>query len=130
MKVPRSLQESECGRVGRKAEERGGRLGPLACSLVEVGPVVRTLDVDSPHTLDPLSLPLLVLIQVMGAPGCSTCGLQERIVRSPAILGLIQQNIQGLLINTGFRELNLCPHKTQGKHVSMGHTQPTTLATT
>lgn len=84
-------------------------------SLVEVGPVVRALDVDAPHALDTLPLPFLVLVQVVGAPGRPTCGLQECIVRSPAILGLVQQNVQGLLIDSGFRELHLRPHKAQGR---------------
>lgn len=87
----------------------------LVCSLVQVGPVVRALDVDPSHTLDPFPLPLLVFVQVVGAPRGPTSGLQERIVRSPAILGLIQQNIQGLLINPGFRELHLHPHEIRGR---------------
>lgn len=85
----------------------------LACSLVEVGPVIRALDVDPPHTLDPLSL--LVFIQVVRATSCPTCGFQERVVRSSAVLGLVQQNIEGLLINPGLWELHLHSHKTQGR---------------
>jgi hypothetical protein len=78
---------------------------------VEVGPVIWALDMDPPHALDPLPLPLLVLVQVMRTSSCPARGLQEGIVRSSAILGLVQQDIQGLLINAGFRELNLCPTK-------------------
>lgn len=78
----------------------------LARSLVEVGPVIWTLDVDPPHSFNPLPFSFLVLVQVMGASSCSTCGLEECIVRSSAILGLVQQNVQGLLINAGFGELN------------------------
>lgn len=89
-------------------------MGAPTRSLVEVGPVVGALDVDPPHALDPLPLPLLILVQVVGAPSCPTCGLQERVVRSPAILGLVQQNVQGLLVDPGFRELHLRPHKAQG----------------
>lgn len=87
--------------------QREGRRQACPGSLVEVGPVVWALDVDPPHSLDPLPFPLLVLIQVMRASSCPTRGLQEGIVRSSAILGLIQQDIQGLLINAGFREFNL-----------------------
>lgn len=93
----------------------------MACSLVEVGPVIWALDMDPPHSLDPLSLSLLVLVQVMRASSCPARGLQECIVRSSAVLGLIQQDIQGLLINAGFGELNLCPHKIHGKKVSKLH---------
>ena len=75
---------------------RWGAAGAPTRSLVEVGPVVRALDVDPPHALDPLPFPLLVLVQVVGAPGRPTRGLQECVVRSPAILGLVQQNVQGL----------------------------------
>lgn len=96
-----------------EGQEEGS--GPLACSLVEVGTVVGPLDVDPSNTLDPLPLPLLIFVQVVGAPSRPTCGLQECIVRSPAVLGLIQQNIQGLLINPGFRELHLHAHKIQGR---------------
>lgn len=86
----------------------------LARSLVEVGPVVGALDVDPPNSLYPLPFPLLVLVQVMGASSRPACGLQECIVRSSAVLGLIQQNVQGLLIDAGFGELNLCPPNTVG----------------
>lgn len=82
----------------------------LARSLVEVGPVIWTLDVDPPHSFNPLPFSFLVLVQVMGASSCPTCGLEKCIVRSSAILGLVQQNVQGLLINAGFGELNLCPN--------------------
>lgn len=74
-------------------------------SLVQVGPVIRALDVDPPHALD--ALPLLVLLQVVGAPCSPSCGFQEGIVRPPPILGFVQKNVQGLLVNSGFWELHL-----------------------
>lgn len=83
--------------------------GWLACSLVEVGPVIRALDMDPPHTLDPFAL--FILIQVVGAACGTTSSLQKCIVGASAILSLIQQNIQGFLINAGLRELHLCSQK-------------------
>lgn len=98
---------------GGRGRAEGGQL-VLARSLVEVGPVVGALDVDPPNSLYPLPFPFLVLVQVMGASSRPACGLQECIVRSSAVLGLIQQNVQGLLIDAGFGELNLCPPKHSG----------------
>lgn len=72
---------------------------------MQVGPVIGALDVDPPHALDALAL--LVLLQVVGAPCSSSRGFQEGIVRPPPILGFVQQNVQGLLVNSGFWELHL-----------------------
>lgn len=114
-RCPKACTGSEGAGAGA---EGGQKAGCSACSLVEVGPVIWALDMDPPHALDPLPLSLLILVQVMRASSCPACGLQEGIVRSSAILGLVQQDIQGLLINAGFGELNLCPHKIHGRNVS------------
>lgn len=123
--VRRNPSEERRGGGRRRREEAGGRRqGRSASSLVQVGPVVWALDVDPPHTLDPLPLPLFVLIQVVRAARCPAGGLQERIVRSSAVLGLVQQNIEGLLINPGLWELHLHSHNTQVRFVSITHCPP------
>lgn len=47
-----------------------------------------------------------------GASGCPVCGLHECIITLLAILDFIQQNIQSLFLNSGFRKfyLGLCLH--------------------
>lgn len=72
---------------------------------MQVGPVIGAFDVDPPHTLD--ALPLLVLLQVVGASCSPSCGFQEGIVRPSPVLGFVQKNVQGLLVNSGFWELHL-----------------------
>lgn len=81
--------------------------GRASRSLVQVGPVVGSLDVDPPDPLDPLPLSLLIFVGVVGTPGCSARGFQQCVVGSSAVLGFIEQNIQCLLVDPGFGELNL-----------------------
>lgn len=57
-----------------KGKGAGERLSLLACSLVEVGPIVGPLDMNPPHTFNPLPLPFFVFIQVMGSSSCPACG--------------------------------------------------------
>ena len=124
-----SGRRPEAGR--NRSEQQGRRVeegSSLSCSLVEVGAVVRPLDVNPPHTPDPLPLSLLVFIQVVGASRRPACGLQKCVVRSSAVLGLVQQNIEGLLINPGLWELYLHSHRTQGRGVSITRPPPTSTS--
>lgn len=71
-----------------------------------VSAVIRALDVDPPHSFNALSL--FVFIDVVGTPCGTPCGLQQCIVRSTAILRLIEQDVEGLFIDASLWELNLC----------------------
>lgn len=79
--------------------------GETAGSLVVVSAVIRALDVDPPHSFNALSL--FVLVDVVGTPCGAPCGLQQCIVRSTAILRLIEQDVEGLFIDASLWELNL-----------------------
>lgn len=81
--------------------------GRASCSLVQVGPVIGSLDVNPPDPLDPLPLSILIFLGVVGTPCCSARGFQQCVVGPSAVLGLIEQNIQCLLVDPGFGELNL-----------------------
>ena len=80
-----------------------------------VGAVIGTLDVDPPDPLD--ALPLLVLVQVVRSPGCATRCLQQGVVGTPAVLRLVQEDVQGLLIDSGLGELNLRRQEQPSKSV-------------
>lgn len=70
-----------------------------------VSAVIRALDMDPPHSFN--ALPLFVLVHVVGTTCSAPCGFQQRIVRSAAILRLIQQDVKGLFIDASLWELNL-----------------------
>lgn len=70
-----------------------------------VSAVVGSFDVNPANALD--TLPLLILIEMMRSTCGAPCSLQESIVWTSAIVGLIQQDVEGLLINSGFGELHL-----------------------
>lgn len=58
----------------------------------------------------------------MGATSCPSCGFQERVVGSPPVLGLVQQNVQCLLVNSGFWELHLpAPRETRSLSAITSH---------
>ncbi|KAF3850863.1 hypothetical protein F7725_012635 [Dissostichus mawsoni] len=57
------------------------------------------------NSLDSISL--IVLIQMMRSSCSAPCGLQQGIVWTPPIMGLIQEDVEGLLIDSCFRELHL-----------------------
>lgn len=107
--LDRSCTAWSCCRAAPSPELRGS-----PGSLVQVGPVIGALDVDPPHALD--ALPLLVLLQVVGAPCSPSRGFQEGIVRPPPILGFVQKNVQGLLINSGLWELHLAAKEEKVTH--------------
>lgn len=95
----------------RPREARGAR------SLVVVSAVVRSFDVNSANSLD--ALPLLVLIEMVRSTCGAPCGLQEGIVWASAIVGLVQQDVEGLLINSGFWELYLPEEREQHNQASV-----------
>jgi len=53
------------------------------------------------------SLSLFILIQMIRSSCSAPCGLQQGIVRTPPIVGLVQEDVEGLLIDSCLRELNL-----------------------
>lgn len=57
-------------------------------SLVVVSAVVGSFDVNPTNSFDSFSL--LVLIQMMRSACCTPCSLQQGIVRTSTIVGLIQ----------------------------------------
>lgn len=67
--------------------------------------VVRPLDVNPTDSLDSFSL--FVLVQVMRSARGAPCGLQQGVVWTPPIMGLVQEDVEGLLIDTSLWELNL-----------------------
>lgn len=73
--------------------------------LVVVSAIVRPLYVDATNSLD--AFPFLVLIQMVGSPCSAPCCLQKGIVRASPVLGLIQEDVESLLVDPGLRELNL-----------------------
>src|SRR3712207_7261432 len=58
-------------------------------------------------TTEIYTLSLHDALPICGAFGCPTYSLQERIIKFLTILDFIQQNIQSLLINPGFRTFYL-----------------------
>lgn len=81
-----------------------------------VSAVIRSFDMNPANSLDPFSL--LILIQMMRSPCCTPCGLQQGIVWTSPIMGLIQEDVEGLLIDTSLWELNLAETQsvTQGAY--------------
>ena len=63
--------------------------------LVVVCAVVGPLDVDPAHPVNAL----LIFVQVVRVAGGTPCGLQRSVVRTPPVLGLIQQDVEGLLVD-------------------------------
>lgn len=74
-------------------------------SLVVMRAVVRSLDVDPAHALDTFTL--LILIQVVRASCSAPCRLQQCVVGSAAVLTLVQQDVQRLLVDPRLGELHL-----------------------
>ena len=74
-----------------------------------------SFDVDSAHPLDTL----LVLVQVVRAACSAPGGLQQGVVRTPAVLRLVQQDVQGLLIDACLRKLNLREQGVTLPHLSL-----------
>lgn len=74
-------------------------------SLMVVCAVIGALDVNPTDPLDSISL--LVLVQMMRTSCSAPCCLQQGIVWTPSIMWLVQQDVEGLLIDPGLRELNL-----------------------
>jgi len=72
---------------------------------VVVRAVVGSFDMNPTNSLDSISL--LVLVQVMRAACSAPCGLQQGVVRTPPIVGLVQEDVEGLLIDACLRELHL-----------------------
>lgn len=68
--------------------------------------IIRSLDVDPAHTVDTFTL--LILIQVVRASRSTPCRLQQRVVGPAAVLTLVQQDVQRLLIDPCLGELHLC----------------------
>ena len=77
----------------------GDGFGPRPSSwlLVVVGAVIGPFDVNASDPLDTFSL--LVLVQVVGAAGRAPRGLQEGVVRAAPVLGLVQQDVEGPLVD-------------------------------
>ena len=71
--------------------------------LVVVCAIIGPLDVDP---TDPVNA-LLVLVQVVRAASGTPRSLQQSVVRTPPILGLIQQDVEGLLVDSCLREFHL-----------------------
>ena len=67
--------------------------------------VIGSFDMNSTNPLNSFSL--LVLIQMIRSSCSASCGLQQGIVWTPPIMGLIQKDVEGLLIDACLRELNL-----------------------
>lgn len=107
--VQRAASSDTKNTLGRKGQSwlRAGGKGPAhrSRSLVQMSAVIGALDVDPADPLDALTL--LVLLQVVGAPGCPPGGLQQRIVGTSAVLGFVEQDVQGLFVDSGFWEFNL-----------------------
>lgn len=78
--------------------------------------VIRSFDMNPANSLDSFSL--LILIQMMRSPCCTPCGLQQGIVWTSPIMGLIQEDVEGLLIDSSLWELNLAETQsvTQGAY--------------
>lgn len=60
-------------------------------SLVVVSTVIGSFDMNPTNSLDSLSL--FILIQVMRSSCCTPCSLQQGIVWTPPIVGLVEQYI-------------------------------------
>lgn len=74
-----------------------GLLAVVVCAVV--GP----LDVDLTHPVNAL----LVFVQMVRADGGNPRGLQQSVVGTPPVLGLVQQDVEGLLVDSRLRELHL-----------------------
>lgn len=72
-------------------------------SLVVVSAVIRSFDMNPTNSLNPL----LVLIQMMRSSCGAPCGLQQGIVWTPPIVGLVQKDVKGLFIDSSLWELHL-----------------------
>lgn len=71
--------------------------------LVVVCAIVGPLDVDP---ADPVNA-LLVLVQVVRSASGTPRSLQQSVVWTPPILGLIKQDVEGLLVDSCLREFHL-----------------------
>lgn len=67
--------------------------------------VIRSFDVNPTNSLNSFSL--IILIQMMRSSCSAPCGLQQGIVGTPPVMGLIQEDVEGLLIDSSFGELHL-----------------------
>lgn len=74
-------------------------------SLVVVCAVIGAFDMNPTNSFNSFSL--LILIQMMGSSCSAPCCLQQGIVWTPPIVGLIKKDVQGLLIDPCLRELHL-----------------------
>ena len=67
--------------------------------------VIGAFDVNPTNSFNSFSL--LVLIQMVG-PSCGApCCLQQGVVWTPPVVGLVQEDVQGLFIDPCLGELNL-----------------------
>ena len=73
--------------------------------VVVVRAIVGPFDVDPANPVDAVAL--VVLVQVVGAAGRAPRGLQEGVVRAAPVLGLVQQDVEGLLVDASLGELHL-----------------------
>lgn len=67
--------------------------------------VIWSFDMNPTNTLNSFSF--VILIQMMRSSGGASCGFQQCIVWTPSIVGLIQEDVEGLLIDSSLRELHL-----------------------
>lgn len=84
--------------------------------------IIRSLDVDSAHSLHTFTL--LILIQVVRASRSAPCRLQQCIVRPTAVLTLVQQDVQCLLIDPCLGELHLCSSRDAVRLIQQKNIQP------
>lgn len=90
--------------------------------------VVGSLDVDPAHTVD--SFALLVLVQMVRASRSAPCRLQKSVVGPAAVLTLVQQDVQRLLVYPCLGELHLWySGATDTDYNSVGNTQKHQLTT-
>lgn len=50
---------------------------------------------------------LFVVVQMARSSCSATCGFQQRVVWTPSVVGLVQKDVEGLLIDASLRKLNL-----------------------
>ncbi len=74
-------------------------------SLVVVRAIIGSLDMNPTNSLDTFSL--LVLIQMMRSPCGAPCGLQQGIIWTSPVMGLVEEDVEGLLIDSCLWELHL-----------------------
>ncbi len=91
----KTVQGQRHGLTGRGGER----------SLVVVCAVVGAFDMNPTNSLNSFSL--LILVQMMRSSRSAPCGLQQGIVWTPAIMGLIQEDVEGLFIDSSLGELHL-----------------------